>query len=94
MSGIKSCGRRVYDDGFKVKVVLEALREVMLLSEFASKYAVHPNQIAQWKSKFLEKAPDVFSRKTADRQGKWNVCGMRSRVGAGSKKYFFEKKVA
>jgi len=37
---IKNSSRRVYDDGFKVKVVLEALRESMPLNKLASKYAV------------------------------------------------------
>jgi len=60
--------RKSYDDGFKVKVVLEALRETMPLGELASKYAVHPNQIRQWKATFLEKAPEIFSGKTSEHQ--------------------------
>jgi len=51
-----------------VKVVLEALREEVPLSELASKYEVHPNQISQWKAKFLANAHEIFSHKTADRQ--------------------------
>jgi transposase-like protein len=39
--------RKKHDDVFKVKVVLEALRESMALNEFSSKYGVHPNQIWQ-----------------------------------------------
>jgi len=45
--------RKTYDDAFKVKVVMEALRETMPVSELASKYSVHSNQISQWKAKFL-----------------------------------------
>jgi len=38
------------------------------LNELASKYGVHPNQITQWKATFLEKAPDMFRHRTAERQ--------------------------
>jgi len=60
--------RKTYDDAFKAKVVLAALRETMPLNELASKYGVHPNQIGQWKAKALEKLPDVFSGKTPEYQ--------------------------
>jgi len=60
--------RRTYDDGFKARVVLEALKEAVPLSELASKYEVHPNQISQWKATFLENAPSIFRHKTAERQ--------------------------
>ena len=53
--------RRVLDDAFKTKVVLEALKEAVPLNELASKYAVHPNQISQWKAQFLKNASTVFS---------------------------------
>lgn len=53
--------RRVLDDAFKTKVVLEAIKETMTLNELASKYDVHPNQISQWKAHFLKNAVSVFS---------------------------------
>ena len=53
--------RRVLDEAFKTKVVLEALKESMTLNELASKYDVHPNQISQWKTHFLKNAVSVFS---------------------------------
>lgn len=53
--------RRVLDEAFKTKVVLEALKESMTLNELASKYDVHPNQISQWKAHFLKNAVSVFS---------------------------------
>ena len=60
--------RRPIDDTFKVKVVLEALKETMPLNELASKYEVHPNQISQWKKLFLENAGAVFSGNKDDRR--------------------------
>ena len=53
--------RRVLDDAFKTKVVLEALKEAVTLNELASKYQVHQNQISQWKALFLKNARTVFS---------------------------------
>lgn len=53
--------RRVLDDAFKTKVVIEALKETVPLNELASKYDVHPNQISQWKAHFLKNATTVFS---------------------------------
>lgn len=53
--------RRVLDDTFKTKVVLEAFKELVPLNELASKYQVHPNQISQWKAQFLKNASNVFS---------------------------------
>ena len=41
--------RKVYDGAFKARVVLELLRGEKTLSEIASEYGVHPNQISQWK---------------------------------------------
>jgi len=52
--------RRTYDDQFKAKVVLEAIKENETLSELASRYDVHPNQIRNWKNEFLENAIMVF----------------------------------
>lgn len=60
--------RKSFDDAFKVKVVLEALKENMTITELASKYAVHPNQIATWKRHFLERSVDVFSGSGRERQ--------------------------
>jgi transposase len=60
--------RKTYDDAFKAKVAIAALRETMPVNELASKYGVHPNQISQWKARFLEKAPEIFSGKTPEQQ--------------------------
>jgi transposase len=60
--------RKTLDDAFKVKVVLEALKETVPLNELASKYEVHPNQISQWKKKFLERSTEVFSGKGHEQQ--------------------------
>ena len=53
--------RRKIDDALKTKVVLEALKEAEPLGMLASRYEVHPNQIAQWRKQFLGNAQMAFS---------------------------------
>ena len=53
--------RRTHDDVFKVKVVLESLKEEKTLAELSSLYEVHSNQISQWRKQFLKNATTVFS---------------------------------
>lgn len=55
--------RRNHSAQFKVKVALEALREVKSLSELASEYEVHPNQIRKWKKQVIEELPAIFSQR-------------------------------
>lgn len=61
--------RRRHSTDFKVKVVLEALREQKTMTELGSEYGVHPVQISQWKKQALEGLPDVFGTKV-DRSAK------------------------
>jgi transposase len=53
--------RRRHRASFKVKVALEAVKEEKTISQLASDYEVHPNQIRQWKKRLLEEAPHIFS---------------------------------
>ena len=54
--------RRKFSASFKAKVAIEAIKEVQTLQELASKYEIHPTQIAAWKREFLEKAEHVFGK--------------------------------
>ena len=54
--------RKNHSKEFKAKVALEALKGVHSLSELASRYKVHPTQIAQWKRQLMENAPQMFDR--------------------------------
>lgn len=55
--------RKTYTAEFKAKVALEAIREERTLSELASKFGVHANQISKWKKEALEGMSDIFSTK-------------------------------
>ena len=51
------------DAAFKAKVAFEAARGEKTISQLASEYGVHPNQIGQWKRKLLEDLPMLFTDK-------------------------------
>lgn len=53
--------RKSYPAAFKAKVALEAVKGGRTLSELASKYEVHPNQIRNWKKQLVGGLPDIFS---------------------------------
>jgi len=55
--------RKKFNEGFKAKVALEAVRGEKTLAEIASHYGVHPNQVTQWKKRLEESVPQLFSRK-------------------------------
>lgn len=59
--------RQNYSKQFKAKVALEAVKGVETLTELASRYKVHPNQIGQWKRQLVESAPQVFERGASGR---------------------------
>jgi transposase-like protein len=67
--------KRKFTSEFKVKVVLELLREERTLGEIAAEYEINPNQLANWRREFQEKVPSLFeepkaikARQKADRQ--------------------------
>lgn len=53
--------RRRFTDKFKAKVALEAAKGLKTLSELATEYRVHPNQISNWKQQLITNAPTLFA---------------------------------
>jgi len=53
--------RRAFSDKFKAKVAIEAIKEIKTLSELATEYKVHPNQISNWKKQLLMNAEELFA---------------------------------
>jgi len=53
--------KKSYTDEFKLKVVLDCLKEENTINGVASKFEVHPANIKDWKRKFLDNAVIVFS---------------------------------
>ena len=54
--------RRKFKPEFKVKVVIEALKERESLAELSKRFEVHPNQISIWKREFMENAGKAFDK--------------------------------
>jgi len=55
--------RRNYDSAFKAKVALEAIKREKTIAQISSEFAVHPNQIRQWRKQLIEELPGIFSDK-------------------------------
>lgn len=53
--------RRRFSAEFKLKVVLEALKERQTMNEIAQKHQLHQNQISKWKTTFLSQAADFMA---------------------------------
>jgi len=52
--------RRVLSGKFKAKVALAALRGDRTISQLASQFGIHGNQVSAWKRKLLEESPELF----------------------------------
>ena len=53
--------RKKHSKELKARIALDAIKGQKTMSELASEYGVHSNQIGRWKKQLLESAPDVFT---------------------------------
>ena len=51
--------RKQYKASFKAKVALEAVKGEKTITQIASDFGVHPNQIRQWRAHLLEVLPEM-----------------------------------
>ena len=59
--------RRQYNNDFKFKIALKAIKGVKTVSQIASEHNLHPTQIGNWKKQLLQQGSTVFTRPN-DRQ--------------------------
>jgi transposase len=52
--------RRVFDRTFRAKVALAAVKGDKTLSELASQFDIHANQVSAWRKELVERAPELF----------------------------------
>ena len=55
--------RRIHDQHFKTRVVLEALKEQKTLSQLSTQFELHANQITDWKKQAVSAMPTLFEGK-------------------------------
>ena len=56
---------RKHSADFKSKVAIEALKEQKTLAQISEQYALHANQISDWKKVLLEGSSSLFEKDTA-----------------------------
>ena len=56
-------GKRLFSGEFKTRVALEAIKGHFTVSEIASQYGVHPNQVTQWKKQVMDALPEALEDK-------------------------------
>jgi transposase-like protein len=55
--------RKRFSGEFKTKIALEAIKGHNTVSEIASQYGVHPNQVTYWKRQVIEALPEALEDK-------------------------------
>ncbi len=74
--------RRNHSPAFKAKVALAALKGDKTMSELATQFDVHPNQIKQWKDQLLDGVTDVFDDKPkASKTPEIDVKSLHAKIG-------------
>ena len=52
--------RKVHSSAFKAKIALASLKEVSTANQLASRFAVHPTQVHQWRKVVVDRAESLF----------------------------------
>ena len=75
--------RKKISGDLKAKIALEAIKGHHTISEIASRYGVHPNQVSQWKKQAQEHLPELFSdrRSRADAEQEALTAELYQQIG-------------
>ena len=73
--------RRNHSAEFKAKVALATVRGDRTLSELASQFDVHPNQITQWKTQLLDRAAQLFGAGTGQAEKPVDMKVLHAKIG-------------
>ena len=60
--------RKQYSAEMKAQIVLEILKEEKSITELASEYNMHPNQLSRWKREALDNFHQLFKDGSKDRK--------------------------
>ena len=69
------------DTVVEAKVALAAVRGDRTLSELASQFDVHPNQITQWKTQLLDRAAQLFGAGTGQAEKSVDMKVLHAKIG-------------
>lgn len=86
--------KRKFTAAFKAQVAIAALQERESLSELAKRFEIHPNLISQWKKEFVERAGEIFSTKSPERQSEQEKEKLYAKIGELEMERDFLKKVS
>jgi putative transposase len=75
--------RKRFSGEFKTKVALEAIKGLNTVTEIASQYGVHPNQVTHWKKQVMEALPEVLEDKRRKKKEDHEalVCELYQQIG-------------
>ena len=57
---MKGKTKRKFTADFKLKIVLEVIKEKDTLAVISKRHELHPNQISDWKKQFMDSASTLF----------------------------------
>jgi transposase len=73
--------RRTHTPAFKAQVALAALREDKTLADLAKQFALHPNQITEWRRQLLDNAANAFGGDAADAAEPVDLQPLHAKIG-------------
>lgn len=73
--------RRTHSAVFKAKVALAAMGGDKTLAKLAQRFAVHPNQITEWKRELSERAAEIFGGGTASAEPPVDLKAVPAKIG-------------
>ena len=75
--------RRRFGSEFKAKVAREAIEGRQTISEIASKYEVHPQQVQDWKRQALSRMSELFEQgsKSPEPDPTEDIKELRAKIG-------------
>ena len=91
---MKGKTKRKFTAHFKLKVVLEVLKEKDTLAVISKRHDTRPNQISDWKKQFLETASSLFeaTHKPAQASTEPDVALLYEQIGRLQIELIFFKK--
>lgn len=86
--------RRKFSPEFKVRVVLELLRGEKTLFQASREYGIKDSVISEWRTAFLERAPEMFVENTqAGHESRRKIAELERMVGRLTMELDMAKKV-